>query len=137
MCKNITKVLHRFMHSKGNDYMLNYLTLKISDKEMRTAFSTAISHLSHKVYKPLAVLNTFTLIVYLYGLSKGGDSFPVVVNFITLFVIFMNPVLYRFQMHLCKWLLTVYFLTHCVGTVLLYEDRLGPLNTEDKGKYQN
>ena len=118
--------------------MLNYLTLRISDKEIRDAMTIANSHLSHKLYKPLATMNFVTCCIYTISYIYGsGDSFLVIVNLLTLFVIMLNPLIYKFRMQYCKWCSPMYLAVHAIFTPFLFGNKLGRLNTENRAKYQN
>jgi hypothetical protein len=123
-------------YSKETDYMLNYLTLRINDKEIRDALTIANSHLSHKLYKPLACMNFVTCCIYTASfIYAQGDPFLVFVNFSTLAVILLNPVIYKYRMQLCKWCSPMYLAVHTIFTPLLFANKLGALNTDDRAKY--
>ena len=128
----------RIMYSKNTDYMLNYLTLRISDNEIRDSMTKANSHLSHKLYKPLASMNGFSCILYTSNYLFGeGDLYIPFINWLTLFVILLNPVFYRYKMEWCKWCSPLYLLVHTICTPLLFFGLMGPFNSEKLVNYQN
>jgi predicted neutral ceramidase superfamily lipid hydrolase len=118
--------------------MLNYLTLRISDKEIRDAFTTANANLLARLVRVYACLNTLTLAIYSYNHFFGnGDLYLVVVNAVVMLLYFCFPFIHRYKKTISKFFLPSYLIVHATFVVLLFWELLGPLNVENKGAYQN
>ena len=137
-CDTIWRFLRGIVHSKETDYMLNYLTLKISDTEIRQAFTVANANLLARLVKIYAGFNLLTLSIYSYNYFFGnGDLYLVVVNFVVMFIYGIFPFVHRYRIAYSKWLLPSYLTIHGTFVVLLFWNKLGALNVENRGAYQN
>lgn len=127
-----------FCYKPETNYTLNYITLRIRDKEINKMYLNSMDALVNSMHTPVTILALISFTYHLVNyLASVGEPFMPLLNAVSLTTHVLWMICKEKKPSWSKRLPCYYMLIQEIMTVLLYWDKLGPFNVEDKRKYDS